>query len=75
MFVPDALGRAYSNLATNDFQIVGGDKIPIEDAPYQVFLLVTVDDKRYACGGSIISSRAILTAAHCIAGYVSFALP
>jgi secreted trypsin-like serine protease len=71
----DALGRAYSEFATNDYEVVGGDRIPIEDAPYQVYLLVTCTGYRYGCGGSILSSRAVLTSGDCIYGYVTFTFP
>ncbi|XP_055590612.1 trypsin-1-like [Uranotaenia lowii] len=42
--------------------IVGGYPIEIDEAPYQVSLQ---RDGNHICGGSIISSKWILTAAHC----------
>lgn len=44
-----------------DGRIVGGNKINITEAPYQVSLQTGT----HICGGSIISSEWILTAAHC----------
>lgn len=43
-------------------KIVGGYEISIEEAPYQVVLLYNDD---LFCGGSILSCRFVLTAAHC----------
>lgn len=48
-----------------DGKIVGGYKINIEDAPHQVSLQ---QGYGHICGGSIISSKWILTAAHCTNG-------
>ena len=49
-------------------KIVGGYNITIQDAPYQVYLLLQMGNDDYQCGGSIISERYVLTAAHCLAG-------
>lgn len=46
-----------------DGRIVGGFEIDIRSVPWQVSLQST--NKRHFCGGSIISSKWILTAAHC----------
>ncbi|KAB0791423.1 hypothetical protein PPYR_03223 [Photinus pyralis] len=44
-------------------RIIGGNKVLIEQFPYQVAL--EVNDFQF-CGGSIIASNKILTAAHCV---------
>lgn len=51
-------------------RIVGGEKIDIKEAPYQVALLLFVDGSFHLiCGGSIIHSSFVLTAAHCTIRY------
>lgn len=45
-----------------DGRIVGGCSINIKEAPYQVSLQTSGS---HMCGGSIIGSRFIMTAAHC----------
>lgn len=41
--------------------IVNGDKVPIEETPWQAY----IELEGGYCGGSIIESKWILTAAHC----------
>ncbi|XP_063701443.1 trypsin-1-like [Culicoides brevitarsis] len=53
---------AKTNSLPTSSRIVGGSVFKISDAPYQVS--VQYNDE-HSCGGSIISSRWILTAAHC----------
>ena len=43
--------------------VVGGTPIPIEKAPYQVFLRIGSD---LGCGGSVLDATHVLTAAHCV---------
>jgi trypsin len=50
-----------------DEKIVGGDQTDIELAPWQVS--VQYND-RHICGGSIISTDYVVTAAHCTNGYL-----
>lgn len=56
--IPPNSGPTLSN-------ILGGVQTDIENAPYQVSMKV---NGNHVCGGSIISDRWILTAAHCIGG-------
>ncbi|CRK90294.1 CLUMA_CG003990, isoform A [Clunio marinus] len=49
-------------------RIVGGQIAEPHQFPYQVALLITFAGGTGLCGGSILSSRTILTAAHCIDG-------
>ena len=56
-------------------RIIGGQETDVNEYPWQVGLLFsTFSDKTPGCGGSIISNRHILTAAHCTAGQTTSTL-
>jgi hypothetical protein len=50
-----------------DEKIVGGNTIDIEEVPWQVSLQYI---SMHICGGSIISTDYVVTAAHCTYGYL-----
>ncbi|CAK1552312.1 unnamed protein product [Leptosia nina] len=52
-------------------RIVGGTRAELYEFPWMALISYkTVDDLDFSCGGSIISSRYILTAAHCITPHI-----
>lgn len=52
-----------------DSYIIGGSKTTIKSYPYMAQLFVQdAQGRGYFCGGSVVSSRKILTAAHCVNG-------
>jgi secreted trypsin-like serine protease len=58
-------------------RIVGGEDAKVKQYPWQVGLLTSLDSSDFICGGSLLSSDTVLTAAHCLLGYsaVYVALP
>lgn len=53
-----------------DGRITNGELAEPGQFPYQVGLSLHIGDKRAWCGGSLISNRHVLTAAHCTDRYV-----
>ncbi|KAL3268021.1 hypothetical protein HHI36_007154 [Cryptolaemus montrouzieri] len=68
MFRSDEIGEEIAK--NGSLRIVGGQKCYVEQYPFIVSIRTT---KRYShfCGGSLISSRWVLSAAHCFEGSVS----
>jgi secreted trypsin-like serine protease len=47
--------------------IVGGEEVSIRVWPFIAFIEATLpNDQTSACGGSLLSSQTVLTAAHCL---------
>lgn len=65
-----------NNLPAPQFRIIGGVNVTdINEEPWQVSLNATRTDLALAfCGGSLISSRLILTAAHCLVNATSVSI-
>ena len=50
-------------------KIVGGEEVMPNEIPWQAFLkIVKGDNTEYNCGGVLVDSDVVLTAAHCVTG-------
>ncbi|XP_042880141.1 serine protease filzig-like [Penaeus japonicus] len=58
----------YENEVPSGFRVIGGGYTKINEFPWQVALVYR---NKFFCGGSLISDRHILTAAHCVFGSFS----
>jgi hypothetical protein len=47
-------------------QVIGGSAIPIQSAPWAVFVRLATSSGASLCGGSIIDALHVVTAAHCV---------
>jgi secreted trypsin-like serine protease len=62
MYVAEFAGKVHVPLNEQANRITGGSPAARGQFPWQVALII---DNAYFCGGSLISSRWVLTAAHC----------
>ena len=61
-------GSCYCGLAERGTRIVGGVDTEVNEYPWQAGLVTRGQHDYVWCGGSLISSRWVITAAHCTAG-------
>lgn len=66
----------YDNvLASIEARIAGGESTNAEKFPYQVLMyMIDKNGSNFICGGSLITHEWVLTAAHCLHGFVSIAV-
>jgi len=72
--LPEALQEKWGYMMEDDppgYRIVGGSTVASGGRPYQIAL---ERSGSFTCGGSLISSRTVLTAAHCVDGVAASAL-
>ena len=57
-----------TNVPAYTDRVVGGEDALLGQFPWQVALVTDLDPSRQFCGGALISSSHVLTAAHCTIG-------
>jgi secreted trypsin-like serine protease len=63
IFHADYAGTVHVPLSNNRYRIIGGSAAERGQFPWQVGLII---ESSAFCGGSLISERWVLTAAHCV---------
>ncbi|KAJ6663654.1 hypothetical protein lerEdw1_009733 [Lerista edwardsae] len=60
-----AAAAAHLNVDDDNEKIIGGFECEPHSQPWQVRLDISYGDENFMCGGSLISERWVITAAHC----------
>ncbi|XP_022826475.1 collagenase-like [Spodoptera litura] len=61
----EAIRKAEEEAALDPSRIVGGSTARLGQFPYQAGLVIELSGRTGVCGGSLLNSRRVLTAAHC----------
>jgi secreted trypsin-like serine protease len=64
----DSAGVSYLKVAS---QIIGGVAAAQTQFPWQIYVYM---DNSWLCGGSLIAANWVLTAGHCVKGYINIKL-
>ncbi|XP_044727709.1 brachyurin-like [Chrysoperla carnea] len=69
--INEELGSFHSQKSHHG-RVVGGNEVIPHKYPYQAGILLKLGERTGFCGGSLISKRCVLTAAHCAQGVSNF---